>query len=188
MFSQEYYSAVDKMKKYHLENKTYSGGGTLAYAEIIKKLVKKHNVKTLLDYGCGKGLQYESGSIINFGNNNQTFDEYLDLASVYKFDPGVEKFAEYPPLDSKFDAIIAIQSLSAIPTKDLPLVVTHLMNMSTKFCFVGTNLSLGKKKKRGENLDQEYTKEEIERTDPNWWYELFKNWQGSELVLHFLPS
>jgi hypothetical protein len=186
MFSQEYYHRVEGVRQFHLQNKTYSGGGTLAYAEEIKALAEKHNAKTLLDYGCGKGLHYEPGSIINFGPANQTFDEYLSLTSVYKFDPCVEKFEVYPPLDSKFDAVIAIQSLSAIPTEDLAAVVIHLMSMTTKFCFIGTNLKLGKKKKRGIDEGREYTAEELERTDPNWWKEQFKDWQGSELVLKFI--
>lgn len=186
MFSQEYYNRVEGIRQFHLQNKTYSGGGTLAYADEIKALAEKHNTKTLLDYGCGKGLQYESGSIINFGANNQTFNEYLNLTSVYKFDPCVEQFKVYPPLDFKFDAVIAIQALSAIPTKDLSIVVNHLMNMTTKFCFIGTNLKLGKKKKRGNKIEQAYTAEEIERIDPDWWKEQFKGWQGSELVLKFI--
>lgn len=186
MFSQEYYHRVEGVRQFHLQNKTYSGGGTLAYAEEIKALAEKHNAKTLLDYGCGKGLQYEIGSIINFGANTQTFNDYLDLTSVYKFDPCVEQFEVYPPLDAKFDAIIAIQSLSAIPTEDLSIVISHLMNMTTKFCFVGTNLKLGKKKKRGNEIEQEYTLEEIERTNRDWWTDQFKDWQGSELVLKFI--
>ena len=186
MFSQEYYHRVEGVRQFHLQNKTYSGGGTLAYADEIKALAQKHNAKTLLDYGCGKGLHYEPGSIINFGTNNQTFVEYLNLTSVYKFDPCVEKFEVYPPLDSKFDAIIAIQALSAIPTEDLSIVIDHLMRMTTKFCFIGTNLKLGKKKKRGTEIEQAYTAEELERTDQDWWTEQFKNWVGSELILKFV--
>jgi len=37
MFSQEYYHRVEDVRQFHLQNKTYSGGGTLAYAEELER-------------------------------------------------------------------------------------------------------------------------------------------------------
>lgn len=92
MYSKRYYEVIESVKQFHLENKTYSGGGTLGYAEDIKELSLKYKPTTLLDYGCGKGLQYVPNSIISFGNNQVTFDKFIGVESVYKFDPCILEF------------------------------------------------------------------------------------------------
>jgi len=186
MYSNRYYQIVESVKKFHKENKTYSGGGTLRYAEDIQKLALAHNPSSLLDYGCGKGLQYEPGSIISFGKDLVTFDKFIGVSSVYKFDPGIPQFEEPPPAGSKFDAVIAIQSLTAIPDADMPLIVNQLMSMTTKFCFIGTNLKSGKSKK---GISSKHDPDFIgNRLDPDWWHEQFKDWHGSELVLKFIKT
>lgn len=148
MYSKRYYEIIESVTKFHLENKSYSGGGTLGYADEIRNLSLKYDARSLLDYGCGKGLQYEPGSIISFGEQNTTFDKFIGVETVYKFDPCIEKFKDHPPLGSKFDVVIAIQSLTAIPDIDMPMVVNQLMSMTNKFCFVGNNLKVGKAKKK----------------------------------------
>ena len=187
MYSNRYYEVIESVKKFHLENKTYSGGGTLAYAQDIKELALKHKPVSLLDYGCGKGLQYQLGSIITFGEDNTTFDKFIGVESVYKFDPCVEEFKTPPSSDSTFDAVIAIQSLTAVPDADMPLVVKQLMAMTNKFCFIGTNLKVGKSKK-GVGLVEVDPSFLSNRLDPEWWKEQFKDWKGSELVLKFIKT
>jgi hypothetical protein len=132
-------------------------------------------------------LHYVEGSIIAFGPDRLPFDKYINVNEVYKFDPGVERFAEPPLPNSKFDAIIAIQSLTGVPDEDFPKVVAELMAMTNKFCFVGHNISVKKAKaKKGKvGIDtSQYFKEN--RDNPEWWKEQFKDWQGSELVLKFI--
>ncbi len=183
MYSQAYYDVIESVKKFHLENKVYSGGGTLAYADDIKSLCIKHNAKTLLDYGCGKGLQYIPGSLISFGEECETFDKFCKLDSVYKFDPCVEEFQDPPSAESKFDAVIAIQSLTGVPDVDFPTVVQELMNMTDKFCLIGISLRKGKSKKGASELpDPNFL---ANRLDPIWWKDQL-NWKGSELILKFI--
>lgn len=183
MYSKAYYDVIENVKKFHLQNKVYSGGGTLAYADDIKQLCEKHHAKSLLDYGCGKGLQYVQGSIISFGNNNESFDKFLGIDSVYKFDPGVDEFEIPPPEGSKFDAVIAIQSLNGVPDIDFPTVVKEIMSMTNKFCFIGISLRKGKTKKGSSDLpDPNFL---ANRLDPIWWHDQFKNWRGSEIILKF---
>lgn len=184
MYSPGYYQVVEKVKIFHRQNKTYSGGGTLAYADEIKKLAEIYNPKSLLDYGCGKGLQYEENSIITFGEQKVTFDKFIGVESVYKFDPGVDEFETPPNPTSKFDAVIAIQSLTGIPDVDFPIVVKELMAMTNKFCFIGNKISPGKTKKATTGPDTTGLFIE-DRLNPDWWIEQFKDWQGSELVLKF---
>ncbi len=183
MFSKEYYDSVAKCADFHKTNKTWSGKATFQYADEIKKLVNKHSANTLLDYGCGKGLHYDPASHIKL--EEKTFDDWLGIDSVYLYDPCVEGLDVLPEPGSKFDAVIAIQCLTAVPDKDFDTVVEYLMSVTSKFCFIGnSNLDASVKSKKTV-ADPAFFKE---TRDYAWWQNKFKNWKNSELVLHFLPK
>ena len=185
MFSDAYNLTVEKIKQFHKENKVWNGDATPDYADAIKFYVEKHNATSLLDYGCGKALHYDKNSHIKFGKDkNQTFDELLNIDNIFKYDPGVDQFSALPPLESKFDAVIAIQSIPAVPDQDFPIVVEQLMKLTNKFCFIGSHqLSKPVKQKKRDLLDPEYFR--IIRTQ-TWYEDQFKNWTGSELILHWI--
>ncbi len=181
MYSDEYYDSVKRCADFHKNNKTWSGKATFQYANEIKDLVVKHNAKTLLDYGCGKAKHYDPESHIKI--EDQTFDKWLGIDSVFKYDPCVENLDILPPEGSKFDAVIAIQSLTAVPDKDIDKVIEYLMSITGKFCFIGnSNPELGTKSNKVVANQDFFTED---RT-PEWWQEKFKHWQGSEIILHFL--
>ena len=72
--SKEYIKNINYYKKMHLEgynltdgrkrkpNDAYDGKSTLIYAKLIKDIIKKNKIKSMLDYGCGKGFYYENPS------------------------------------------------------------------------------------------------------------------------------
>jgi hypothetical protein len=183
MYSNEYYDSVQRCTDFHKTNKTWSGKATFLYADLIKQLIQKHNARTLLNYGCGKGQHYNPESHIKI--QDQTFDRWLGIDSVFLYDPCVENLDILPPAGSKFDAVIAIQCLTAVPDKDFDLVVNYLMSVTSKFCFVGNSKLTNAVKSKKLVADQNYFQE---TRNLDWWQEKFKNWQGSELVLHFLPN
>lgn len=183
MFSEEYYDSVAQCADFHKKNKTWSGKATFQYAEEIKKLVIKHSAISLLDYGCGKGLHYEPSSHIKI--DGKTFNDWLGIDSIYLYDPCVEGLDKLPPPNSKFDAVIAIQCLTAVPDKDFDTVVEYLMSVTSKFCFIGnSNLNSSVKSKKL-ITNQQFFKE---TRDHAWWQNKFKNWKNSDLVLYFLPE
>lgn len=183
MYSNVYYQTIDRVKQYHLKKEVYSGVATVGYHSDIKALVEKHNAKTLLDYGCGKAFHYYNEEKYKEWFNGASFDKWLGLDSFYLFDPCVDEYSKHPEQDAKFDGIIAIQSLTGVPDADFPTVVNQLMQMTTKFCFIGNRLKKGKSSK-GDHTLVEYFK--ADRLDPKWWEEQFNGWQGSELVLKFI--
>lgn len=183
MFSKEYYDSVAKCADFHKRNKTWSGKATFQYADEIKKLVAKHSATSLLDYGCGKGRHYDPESHIKI--EGKTFDNWLGINSFYLYDPCVEGLDILPSPGSKFDAVIAIQCLTAVPDKDFDTVVNYLMSVTNKFCFVGnSNLASAVKSKKSV-ADPEFFKED---RNIDWWQDKFKNWNNSELILYFLPK
>ncbi len=181
MYSEHYYDSVKRCADFHKTNKTWSGKATFQYADPIKDLVKKYNAKTLLDYGCGKAKHYDPESHIKI--ENRTFDRWLGIESVYKYDPCVDGLDILPAPGMKFDAVIAIQSLTAVPDKDIDTVITYLMSVTSKFCFIGNSRPEQITKSNKIVVNQPFFTED--RT-PAWWQDKFKHWQGSEIVLHFL--
>jgi hypothetical protein len=183
MFSQAYYELVEKSKTFHLETKAWQGLHMAPYVPAIKKLAIKHNIKSLLDYGCGKGHQYIKTHEWQPGVVS-TLDQYLGVDNVYKFDPAWEEFETPPPMDKKFDAIILIQCIGFIPDNDIPVLKQMLMQQTSKFCFIGEAYStygnVKSKKPRGKLENFSATR------SPEWFAEQFKDWSGSELVFEYI--
>lgn len=188
-FSADYQKSVNEHRRFHEKYpKKWDGDSTIGYKDQIKELVDKHQAKSLLDYGCGKARHYVLGSTVNFGTemNPMTFDQFLGIDEVYKFDPCVEEYSTLPPDNKKFDAIILIQCLSLVPDADVSKVKDWLQQHTTKFCFIGNQDPRRPSKpcKTALTNGKEYFK--IKRTK-EWYQEQFSNWTGSELVLFFQP-
>ena len=72
--SKEYFENLEHYKKMHVEghrlstgkirtsNETYNGKSTLIFAKLIKDIILKNKIITMLDYGCGKGFFYKNPS------------------------------------------------------------------------------------------------------------------------------
>jgi hypothetical protein len=145
--SSYYDESVEAGTKFQKENKSWAGLDTIKYQKQIRDLVVRYDAKTILDYGCGKGLQYTTPLPYESEDRLQTFDEWLGV-KVYKYDPCVEQFKELPPKGTKFDGVICNQVLSAIPDDDLGWVAKELESYTDKFCFIGLNFSKPAKAKK----------------------------------------
>ena len=180
-----YLKSVELGKQFQLNNSSWSGNDCKNYHNQIRVLMDKHHAKTVLDYGCGKGSQYEN--MVQFGMlNNQltepmTFQTRINAESVYKFDPCVKEF-EIEPVGQQFDAVICTQVLGSIPDVDKPWLRDKLMNYATKFVFIGLH------------TPDKPVKSKKRIYDPNWltyprtieWYqEQFEDWTGPDLYWWF---
>jgi len=149
--------------------------------------VTRYNAKTILDYGCGKGLQYQeplpygmlSGEAMP-ENQWQTFDQYLGV-TVYRYDPCVSAFETPPPPDAKFDGVICTQVLNSIPDADMPWVRHTLESHAAKFCFIGLNFQRSAKSKKT-MYDPAYFREPRTR---EFFKKYYTDWTGSDLFWWF---
>ena len=147
----------------------------------------RYNAKTILDYGCGKGLQYQeplpygmlSGEAMP-ENQWQTFDQYLGV-TVYRYDPCVSAFETPPPPDAKFDGVICTQVLNSIPDADMPWVRHTLESHAAKFCFIGLNFQRSAKSKKT-MYDPAYFREPRTR---EFFKKYYTDWTGSDLFWWF---
>ena len=178
-----YEESVRLGTEFQKNNKNWAGYDVVKYQKLIKDLVVRYNVKTILDYGCGKGLQYKEK--LPYGrlpgeeipeSKWQTFDEYLGV-TVYPYDPCVEEHNQLPDTAIKFDGVICTQVLNSIPDDDMSWVRDLLQQHSAKFCFVAVNFQREAKAKKT-MYDSDYFR--LPRTR-EFFRSHYNNWSGSDL-------
>ncbi len=101
----------------------------------VLSIIKTFGPKTVLDYGCGKGL----------GADNMVYN-YPDL-SVTKYDPFVKEFSQQP--SGKFDLVICYNVLQIVETDYIHNVLDHLFELTEKNLLI--NILVNQKIRR--NLD-----------------------------------
>jgi len=171
-----YLESVRQGTEFQQNNKSWAGYDVVKYQMKIKDLVNRYRATTILDYGCGKGMQYKEPLPYASEDNWQTFNEYLGV-TVYKYDPCVPEHSMLPPVGTKFDGVICTQVLNSIPDDDMSWVRDLLENYATKFCFVGLNFQREAKGKKT-MYNPEYFK--LPRTR-QFFRSYFTDWKGSDL-------
>jgi hypothetical protein len=185
MPSEYYQKSVEIGKQFQLNNSSWGGDDCKNYHNQIRFLMDKYDAKTVLDYGCGKGRQYEN--LVPYGlspdriTEPMTFQTRINAKSVYKFDPCVAEF-EVEPVGQKFDAVICTQVLGSIPDVDMDWLKEKLMGYATKFVFIGLHDPYKPVKSKKRMYDPTWI------TYPRsveWYQEQFANWTGSNLYWWF---
>ena len=135
---------IDAHKKFIKVNKgshyqkdiAFKGNSLLPHIEFIKKLIRDYNCKSLLDYGCGKGLVYfKSFYSKSSGKAYKNIGEYWSsIKKITLFDPCYEKFKYFP--NSLSDITVCTDVLEHIPEKDLGWVTEELFLLSKKLVFI----------------------------------------------------
>lgn len=141
MVSKHYYRALAEATKHHEDNKTYSGKFLRPHAKTIKEIIDRLEVRTLLDYGCGKGIQYkwvaqEKDQHVPAG---MTIEGFWGL-KVRKYDPCYAPFAETPLGKGGFDMVICTHVLGSVPVVDLQHVVDELTFYGRKVVYIAEKI------------------------------------------------
>lgn len=185
MPSEYYQQSVEIGKKFQKENSSWGGDDCKNYHNQIRVLMDKYNAKTVIDYGCGKGRQYQN--LVPYGMPNNiitepmTFQTRINADSVYKFDPCVEGF-DVEPIGQKFDAVICTQALNSIPDVDMPWIAEKFSNYATKFIFIGLHNQSKPVKSKKLMYDPQWIS--YPRTI-EWYVDHFKNIKGPDVYWWF---
>ena len=100
----------------------------------IKSLVERTGADTILDYGCGKGQQYEPREITDdAGEVSPSVIDYWGIGEVVCYDPCYEPYSTLP--QGKFDGVICTDVLEHCPEQDLPWIIDELFSYATRFVF-----------------------------------------------------
>jgi len=89
----------------------------------IGALIQSTNSKTLLDFGCGKGMQYTDKKVHENWN--------VDMPVLY--DPAISEFAEMP-VDT-FDGVICTDVMEHIPECAIDESLDNVMSRAEKFVY-----------------------------------------------------
>ena len=173
--SSYYQESVALGTQFQQQNKSWDGKDTFSYHRQIRDVAHHYNCKTVLDYGCGKGHQWAETAAFWPNTTVMKFVDYLNVNSVFQYDPCVAEFAIEPP-DQQYDLVICNQVLPYIPDADLFWVKQQLMKLTGVVCFIGMHPQPPKAKK------QIYNKEHFSAERSQQWYkEFFSDWQSSQL-------
>ena len=115
----------------------FNGRSLVKFIDIIKNYLDKHECKSLIDYGCGKGLLYtEDFKKVTRSNEalQVPLTEYWGLDKLALFDPGHEEHNKLPI--GLYDAAISTDVLEHVPTSDLDWVIREIFSYSQKMVFL----------------------------------------------------
>ena len=147
---------------------TFPGLSLPAQAVRIKRLIDATAARNILDYGCGKGRQYDLRNVRGpDGRVVESIQDYWDVDFVHCYDPCYEPFSKLP--DGHFDGVICTDVLEHCPEEDMEWIVGELFQYATRFVFA--NVACYPAKKRlpsGENAH--CTIKPLE-----WWRALLEN-------------
>ena len=113
-------------KQMHEDPLVFGGDTTKSYVKEISQLITKFNASSILDYGCGKGLQYTRDNLHH---------DYFNSIMPALFDIGVSEFEQLP--SGTFDAVISIDVLEHIPELQLEHVLKQIYSKANKCVFLG---------------------------------------------------
>lgn len=134
----DFLRSIEEAKRFHASSKAYSGKLLRPHAPYIKEIINRLGCKTVLDYGAGKGQQYEWVMPMH----GMTIEEWWGVP-VTKYDPAWPPFSAEPQGD--FDLVICTYTLGAIPTASLVSVINRLFSFSHKAIYIAERIGQSKK-------------------------------------------
>lgn len=137
----DYDSALRATQKFHTKNKGFSGRFLLRYLDDVRDIARAHRCTTMLDYGCGRGEQYDTPILQHPDDGHDVFiPELLGLSHVHKYDPGHPPFAGEPT--GRYDLVICTQVLGSIPVVDLQgWVLDRIFSFAIRAVYFGEVLN-----------------------------------------------
>jgi hypothetical protein len=163
------YESLLEATKFHAVNKDNWIGEALAeYKHNIFEIIKNNNVKTILDYGCGKAKFHS----ILF-NNKKVPGSPMDI-SITPYDPAVAQFSN-KPID-RYDLVLCIDVMEHVQEDKVDEVLKDIFTYSNKVFLTITCYAAKQILTNGKNAH--YTIKE-----PDWWKEKLKPYDGSYTVI-----
>lgn len=148
--------------------KTFPGSSLGPQAARIKRLIDLTGALTVLDYGAGKGRQYEPQLIKDkAGREWPSVMDYWDVEEVVCYDPAYAPFSELPT--ARYDGVISTDVLEHCPEEDVPWIVDEIFGFAKKFVFANVACyPASKRLPNGENAH-------CTIKPPDWWIAVVKD-------------
>jgi hypothetical protein len=113
---------------------TFPGHSLPAQAHRVKRLIVGTGAANILDYGSGKGRQYDSRVVYaEDGRAYDGFQDYWGVDFIQCYDPGYAPFSAFP--NGRFDGVICTDVLEHCPEEDLPWIIDEMFGLAERFVF-----------------------------------------------------
>lgn len=147
----------------------FDGHSLEPHAGRIGELFRRLEIRSALDYGCGKGRQYE-------GKKLHVQCDWGLMPALY--DPGVIRFSTLP--NGPFDAVICTDVMEHVPETLVAEVLSRIFSRATKLVYLAISTRLAVKKlPNGENAH-------CTVKPPEWWMaRLSEHLQNQQLEVSF---
>lgn len=124
---------IDQYKQMHDSSPDmFAGLSLMPHVHRIKRLIDQTGAKTILDFGCGKGKQYEKP--IKVGADEFPNIEAYWGVTVFKYDPAYEPFATFP--GGSYDGVICTDVLEhSETTSEAVGTIWNLFESARAFVF-----------------------------------------------------
>lgn len=145
--------------------KTFAGISLLPFVQEIEEAVDRFGARTILDYGSGKGKQYEpQGLTLPDGRKVKNIPDFWQV-KVTCYDPGYPPHMQLPK--GRFDGVVCTDVLEHCPKEDIPWIVDEIFSFARKFVFA-TVATYPAKKSLPDGRNAHVTIE-----SPEWWRRVF---------------
>lgn len=115
--------------------KVFDGRNLIPQVEVVRQLCRRFQAKTLLDYGSGKALAYDSTRARGQdGKEVQGLKALWGLQQVSFYDPTLAQFADLP--EGTFDAVVATNVLEFTPPEDIDWVLSEIVAYASRVVFL----------------------------------------------------
>jgi len=143
--------ALEQHRREHKNQKRFLGFSTKRHVETIADLVAMHQPSTLLDFGCGKGMQYLK---------TRVHDDWMGILPAC-YDPCVPALTELP--EGIFGGVICIDVLEHIGEDAIDETLETIFSKADLFIFLSISISESRKTlSNGKNCH-------VTIKDPQWW-------------------
>lgn len=118
----------------------FANGEFVREAETVRKLMKQHQVRSLINFGCGQPAGYFNKRFKVKGTEQiaESMHAYLGKPYTKLYDPGVEEISMYP--DHPSELVICSDVLEHIPEPDIDWFLDELAELATKVVHVTIHL------------------------------------------------
>ena len=125
MFTKQYYETLERSQKFQQQSVNWAGYGSYQYVDQLRSIVKEHCCQNMLDYGCGKGLQY---------TDKNNFADLIGIEQYALHDPAYDQHASMPK--GTWDLVICLDVLPFVPESDIDAVVDLMLSRCNKICVI----------------------------------------------------
>jgi len=114
---------------------TFTGRSLEKEAPRIKRLIDRTGALTLLDYGSGKGRQYDPKRFVVPGEGEwDGVIDYLGVDEVTCFDPGYPPYSKLPT--TRFDGVVCTDVLEHCPEEDVDWIIDEIFSFAERFVYL----------------------------------------------------